>query len=75
MLSKTRTILFARLILVIFISSAALAQDAKLIELRSDMSQRYFEPETHMRLAKYIHDKGNRLVAFFILESARQTRF
>jgi tetratricopeptide (TPR) repeat protein len=75
MLSKTTIRFFSVFFTIIFLASTAVAQDADLIALRDDMARRYFEPETHMRLAKYIHDKGNRLVAFFILESARRSRF
>ncbi len=75
MLSKTNIRFFSLLLTVIFLATTTDAQDADLAALRDDMARRYFEPETHMRLAKYIHEKGNRLVAFFILESARNTRF
>ncbi|MDQ3818900.1 MAG: hypothetical protein M3362_14670 [Acidobacteriota bacterium] len=53
-------------------------QDAKgrsLDELRTDLAMRYFEPQAHMELAKYFLEHGNRLMAFYILETARRHRF
>jgi len=35
---------------------------------------RFLEPAAHMELAKYFRDKGNRLQAFYILETARRYR-
>ena len=35
----------------------------------------FLEPEPHMALAKYYFDHGNRIEAFFIVETARRTRF
>lgn len=75
MLSKINIRFLILLLTILFLATTGVAQDGDLIALRDDMARRYFEPETHMRLAKHIHDKGNRLVAFFILESARRTRF
>jgi len=50
-------------------------QDPQLKEIRKNFAFQYMEPEAHMELAKFHHDKGNRLVAFYILESARRRRF
>ena len=51
------------------------APDATLGRLREDYAMRYLEPEPHMALAKYFGDRGDRVEAFFILETARRTRF
>ena len=46
-----------------------------IAQLRADYVRHFLEPASHMALAKYFHDKGNRLQAFYILESARRNRF
>ena len=46
-----------------------------LERLREDYAMRYLEPAPHMALAKYFRDKGDRLQAFYILETARRGRF
>lgn len=53
----------------------AAAQDATLERLKEDFAMRYMEPESHMALAKYYRDRGDRLEAFYILETARRSRF
>lgn len=49
--------------------------DAALERLRADYAMRFMEPEPHMALAKYFRDRGDRLEAFYVLETARRTRF
>lgn len=51
------------------------APDATLERLREDYAMRYLEPEPHMALARYFRDHGDRLEAFWVLESARRERF
>ncbi|HKG13898.1 MAG TPA: tetratricopeptide repeat protein [Pyrinomonadaceae bacterium] len=51
------------------------APDATLERLREDYAMRYLEPEPHMALAKYFRDRGDRLAAYWVLESARRERF
>jgi tetratricopeptide (TPR) repeat protein len=51
------------------------AEDSALERLREDYAMRYLEPEPHMALAKYFRDHGDRLEAFWVLESARRERF
>lgn len=46
-----------------------------LEQLRAEYAMRFLEPETHVALAKYCHDRGNRLLAFSILEYARRSKF
>src|SRR5262245_47998800 len=43
-----------------------------LARLREDYAQRYLEPRPHLALAKYHHDRGRRLLAFFVVEHARR---
>ncbi len=57
------------------LARAAAAQPGELERLREDYAMRYLEPEPHMALAKYFRDHGDRLQAFYILESARRGRF
>jgi tetratricopeptide (TPR) repeat protein len=51
------------------------APDETLERLRADYAMRFMEPEPHMALAKYFRDRGDRLEAFYILETARRTNF
>src|SRR5262249_29803001 len=46
-----------------------------LAELQRAYAMDHFDPEPHMALAKFHHDRGNRLLAYYILETARRTRF
>jgi len=46
-----------------------------LVDLQHAYAMNHFDPEPHMALAKFHHDRGNRLLAFYILETARRTRF
>jgi hypothetical protein len=50
------------------------SQNPSIIELRAEYAMRFLEPAPHMALAKYFRDKGNRLEAFYILETARRSR-
>ena len=50
-------------------------QGQSLAELRAEYAMRFLEPAPHMALAKYFRDKGNRIQAFYILETARRGRF
>ncbi|MGH9907273.1 MAG: HEAT repeat domain-containing protein [Pyrinomonadaceae bacterium] len=70
-----------RVVLVIFVcftSAIAVhsdAEDPQLIKLRHQLALQYLEPAPHMELAKYFWEKGDRLQAFYLLESARRGRF
>jgi Tfp pilus assembly protein PilF len=55
--------------------STAQSQIQSLSQLQQEYAMRFLEPEPHMKLAKYFRDKGNRLQAFYILETARRRRF
>lgn len=50
-------------------------QVSSLDQLRREYSMRFLEPAPHMALAKYFSEHGNRLQAFYILETARRNRF
>ena len=50
-------------------------QGQSLSQLRTEYAMRFLEPGPHMELAKYFRDKGNRIQAFYILETARRGRF
>src|SRR6516164_6281086 len=50
-------------------------KEATLSDLQRAYAMDHFDPEPHMALAKYYHDRGNRLLAYYILETARRTRF
>jgi tetratricopeptide (TPR) repeat protein len=69
------------MILTAYLSFVMLAGDGPktkgptLAELRRAYAMDHFDPEPHMALAKFYHDRGNRLLAFYILETARRTRF
>jgi tetratricopeptide (TPR) repeat protein len=49
------------------------AQEPTLETLRTDLADHYVEARPHMALAHYFHDKGDRLQAFRLLESARRS--
>ena len=55
--------------------STAQTQIQSLSQLQQEYAMHFLEPEPHMKLAKYFRDKGNRLQAFYILETARRRRF
>ncbi|MFL6228726.1 MAG: hypothetical protein ACJ741_08105 [Pyrinomonadaceae bacterium] len=49
--------------------------NASIERLRADLAMRFMEPAPHMALARYFRDRGDRLEAFYVLETARRTRF
>jgi len=57
------------------LAAQAESTDPQLQHLRNELAMRWLEPEPHMALAKYIYDRGDRLLAFYILENIRRTRF
>lgn len=52
--------------------TAPLENTLPLEKLRADYAMRYAEPSPHVALAKHHFDRGNRILAFFILEAARR---
>ncbi|HEY0324205.1 MAG TPA: tetratricopeptide repeat protein [Pyrinomonadaceae bacterium] len=72
LIQSTRVLIFIGLF---SFSLAAHAQSGTLDKLRYDLAMRYLEPAPHMALAKFFHDKGDRLQAFYLLEAARRGRF
>jgi tetratricopeptide (TPR) repeat protein len=54
---------------------AVWSEPPSLEKLRKDLALRYVEPEPHMALARYYHDKGDRLQAFLLLEYDRRGLF
>ena len=67
--------LLPAMLLVLFAQHSLGAEPPALDKLREDLAQRYLEPEPHLALAKYYHDRGNRLQAFLLLEYARRNLF
>src|SRR5256714_12095673 len=61
------------MVIVGAVSVLSPAQDNDLKRLRADFAMRFLEPEPHMALAKYFFDHGDRLQAFYILETARRS--
>lgn len=59
----------------LFTQLPAQTLDPALAKLREDVAMHYLEPAPHVALAKYHHDRGNRLLAFYILEYARREMF
>ncbi len=70
---RRKLILVALLLLVSAGSNAAQTDDPQLVQLRRQLASRYMEPATHLQLAKYYLQKGDRLQAFYIMEYARRT--
>ena len=63
------------LLVIVLIASAGaslLQSPTDLAKLQNDFAMRYFEPEPHMALTKYYLEHGDRLEAFFTLETARR---
>src|ERR1044071_3090875 len=63
------------LLLIVLTASAGarpLQSPPDLAKLQNDFAMRYFEPEPHMALTKYYLEHGDRLEAFFTLETARR---
>ena len=56
-------------------SHATQSQSPSVSQLQAEYAMHFLEPAAHMALAKYYRDKGNRLQAFYILETARRGRF
>lgn len=59
------------------VHSTAFSQTSnqELAQLRHDLALNFLEPPPHMALAKYLRARGDRLQAFYVLESARRNRF
>src|SRR5204863_7399584 len=70
-----RWLWFSLVLLMGCAKGAAQTPSPTLTDLQRDYAMRYLEPEPHMALAKYYFDHGNRIVAFFTLETARRERF
>lgn len=49
--------------------------DEELMALRQAQADRYLEPDPHMALARYHHDRGDRIQAFYLLEGIRRSQF
>ena len=60
--------------LAISMATPALADD-ELVKLRHELALNYFEPLYHVKLAKYLYDKGDRHTAFQVLTQARNHWF
>lgn len=56
-------------------SGIASTPDPQLVQLRRQLAIHYMEPASHMAMAKYFWEKGDRLQAFYLLEYARRGRF
>jgi len=65
----------ACLSLIMFAGNGPKTEGPTLGELQRAYAMNHFDPEPHMALAKFHHDHGNRLLAYYILETARRTRF
>ncbi|MBI3863501.1 MAG: tetratricopeptide repeat protein [Planctomycetia bacterium] len=63
------------LLLILFAGDDPKARGPTLAELQHGYAMDHFDPESHMALAKFHHDRGNRLLAYSLLETARRTRF
>jgi tetratricopeptide (TPR) repeat protein len=65
----------ACLSLLMFAGDGPKTKGPTVAELQRVYAMEHFDPEPHMALAKFYHDRGNRLLAYYILETARRTRF
>lgn len=60
---------------IVLLTSTAPSRAVDPIQYRNDFAMRFLEPESWMALAKQLHDRGERLTAFYLLETARRARF
>lgn len=65
--------IFALLVAVNF--ACAQTENARIIQLRRQLADKYLSPDAHLTLAGYYWEKGDRLQAFYISEYARRARF
>lgn len=78
--SHLSRLIILTLLLALFLSCAsqeqnqAHGQERSLSQLRNNVAMRYFDATPHVELAKYFHQHGNRLMAFYLLEIARRHR-
>ncbi|MCI0637987.1 MAG: tetratricopeptide repeat protein [Gemmataceae bacterium] len=63
------------ILVVILAEGGPKSKGPNLAELQRAYAMDHFDPQPHMALAKFHHDRGNRLLAYYILETARRTRF
>jgi tetratricopeptide (TPR) repeat protein len=77
--SKKDPATYATLLLMsvfcLYVGAQSVSPDSELEHLRTELAMRWLEPEPHMALAKLIHDRGDRLLAFYIVENIRRARF
>lgn len=59
-------------ILFLLVNSASLFASDELKQLQQESAHRYFAPSAHLALAKYHHNQGNRLLAFYLVEAQRR---
>ena len=52
-------------------TTAGSRTDSELARLRRQYALRFCEPEPHVALAKHHHERGRKLLAYYILEAAR----
>lgn len=64
-----------RIFLLLVFAFPIYANADELVQLRAEYASNFLNPETHLRLAKFLMDKGDRLNAFYISEAARRTYF
>jgi tetratricopeptide (TPR) repeat protein len=62
------------LLLAAYVPSLSCA-DETLDAARREYAVHFFDVNAHVRLAKQLHDRGQRLAAFFVLETARREHF
>jgi tetratricopeptide (TPR) repeat protein len=67
-----RTVLLGAFILLMS-KSAYADDDQQVIQARQTMAQQWFDPRTHLHLAKLLRNQGKSLEAFYICEDARRT--
>ena len=69
---KVRGGLYLALAVALIVAAPLLGLEVSLRMLRVEQARRFFEAEPHMRLARELCDRGERLAAFYLLEDARR---
>src|SRR5579864_4630648 len=73
--ARRNTIVLFALFVLPPVSLLASSDKGPLETARTDYALHFFSAEAHARLAKALFDKGERLQAFYILETARRVHF
>lgn len=70
--SMNTIVLMIFIINLFFLPSLTFGEGESLSFLRNEMAKGYFEALPHIKIAKFYYDRGNKLLAFYLLEDVRR---